>query len=75
MLCAHSFARPAAGDSTPTGTGRSAGGEGDQNVGEGSIQKSSRGRSYRMPSGAVNGLATGHTRSRVRGHWKVLHGD
>ena len=65
--------RPAA--STPTGTGRPAGGEGDQNVGEGSLQEPSRGRSHRMPSGAANGLATGHTRNRVRVHWKAFHGD
>ena len=45
----------------PTGTGQPAGGEGDQNVGEGSLQEPSRGRSHRMPSSAANGLATGHT--------------
>ena len=28
-----------------------------------------------MPSGAANGLATGHTRNRMRGHWKAFHGD
>ena len=44
-------------------------------VGEGSLQEPSRGRSHRMPSGAANGLVSGHTRNRVRGHWKALHGD
>ena len=27
-----------------------------------------------MPSGAATGLAMSHTRNRVRGHWKALHG-
>ena len=55
--CAYSFARPSAGDSTPTGTGRPAEGEGDLSVGDGSLQEPRPTESLRvMPAAEFVGV-------------------
>ena len=58
----------------PTGPDDPLGGR-EKTLGKGSLQELLRGRTHCMPSGAANGLATGHTRNRVRVHWKAFHGD
>ena len=73
--CVHSFAPSAAGDSTPTGTGRHPlAGRETKTLAKARYRSLQVGRSHRTPSGAANGLATGHTRNKVRGHWKAFHG-
>ena len=73
--CPHSLARPAAGDVTPSGTGRPAWKVRNEGPRQGSLQDPPRGRRHRMPEGEADRLAPGHTRSRVRGHGKALPRD
>ncbi|CAN0598067.1 unnamed protein product, partial [Laminaria digitata] len=73
--CPRCFVGGATGDGTPPRTGRPVGWDRDQGLRQGSLQESTGGRSHDMPSGEANELTPCHTRSRVRGHGKVFHGD